>query len=139
MAELKVHGVGVATADPELKYIGVNKIPVCNVNLAFNRSFKKADSNEWEKETAYMRAQIFGRRAESMADLVKKGSPVFVDGYMVQNNWENAEGEKRMAFVVTVREFYLCKKFTKNDNEDTPKQEKVLVNTGTSTDDEIPF
>lgn len=136
MAELKVHGVGIATVDPELKHIGPKKTAVCNVNLAFNRSFKKGD--DWEKETTYMRTQIFGNRAEMMASLVKKGTPVFVDGYIAQNNWTNDAGEKRMAFVLTIREFQVCQKFSKNENGNG-SSEKVPVNTSVGDNDDIPF
>ena len=138
MAELKVHGVGIATADPELKRIGEKNTPVCNVNLAFNRSFKKGD--EWEQETAFMRIQVFGNRAERMASSVKKGTPVFVDGHITQNNWVNDAGEKRMALVLTVRDFQICQKIPKNgkgkSNDNSPQ---VPVNASTGENDEIPF
>ena len=136
MAELKVHGVGIATADPEFKRIGEKNTPVCNVNLAFNRSFKKGD--EWEKETAYMRAQVFGNRAERMAETVKKGSPVFVDGYVSQNNWTNDKGEKRSTLVLSIRDFQVCEKFSKKTSP-TENQENVPVNASTGSNDDIPF
>ena len=134
MAELKVHGVGIATADPEFKLIGIKNTPVCTVNLAFNRSFKKGD--EWEQETTYIRAQVFGNRAERMSEIVKKGLPIFVDGHISQNNWENKEGEKRSVLILSVRDFQVCQKFAKSE----PKtQEDVPVNANTGGDDDIPF
>ncbi len=141
MAELNVHGVGVATADPELKFIGDDKTPVCNVNLAFNRSYKKKGSDKWEQETAFMRAQVFGRRAETMAGLVKKGLPVYINGHVTQSNWTSEAGDKRMALLITVHDFQMCQKFVKSNNNNSssnePKQE-VPVNVP-NTDDDIPF
>jgi single-strand DNA-binding protein len=136
MAELKVYGVGIVRVDLELSYIGPNKTPVCNVNLAFNRSYKKDE--DWKQETTYLRAQVFGNRAEKMAELLKKGQPVYVDGYLVQNNWTDKEGNKRTTFVATVREFQLCQKFEKNGNN--KQEERVPVNASTGDENaDIPF
>lgn len=139
--ELKAHGVGNATADPELKFLP-NNTGVCNVTLAFNRSFKKGD--EWVKETTYMRVQMFGKRAEQMAEKVKKGTPVMVDGYIIQNNWETDDGEKRTMLLMTARDFAVCERFSKNGNNENSdkntKKAEVPVNSAVAeSDDDIPF
>jgi len=86
MAELMVTGVGVATADPELRNVGQNGTMVCTVNLAFNRSFRKRDDKEWQNEVCFVRAQVWGARANKMAELVKKGQPIYVCGYLKQDS-----------------------------------------------------
>lgn len=136
--ELKAHGVGTATVDAKLKHIGDNQTAVCNVSLAFNRSYKKGD--EWQQETAFLRVQLFGARAERMSQQVKKGTPVFVEGHLTQNNWTTKDGETRTAFVLTVRNFEICQRPAKkdDDNNTTTKEAEVPVNASVS-DDEIPF
>jgi single-strand DNA-binding protein len=116
MAELSVFGVGVATADPELRYVGQNKTALCTVNLAFNRSFRDKEQN-WQTEACFLRAQVWGNRAEKMAELVKKGQPIYVSGYMKQDSWENDDGQKRVSYSLSVRDFQLCAKNGKNKDE----------------------
>lgn len=110
MAELSVHGIGVATADPELRFIGEGKTAVCVVNLAFNRSFKSKGSDDWKQETCFIRAQTWGVRAETMNKLVKKGQPISISGSLKQDRWDDKEGQKKVAYTINVRDFELCVK-----------------------------
>jgi len=112
MAAMTVFGIGVATADSELKYVGDKKSAVCSVNLAFNRNWKDGQG-EWQKEACFMRAQVWGARAERMAELVKKGQPIYVSGYLKQDNWEK-DGQKRVAFSISIQDFQVCAKNAKN-------------------------
>lgn len=108
MAELGVFGVGVATADSELRHVGESKTAVCSVNLAFNRSFQDKDK-QWQKEPCFIRAQVWGARAERMAELVKKGQPMYVCGHLKQESWEK-DGQKRVSYSINLRDFQLCEK-----------------------------
>jgi len=118
MAELGVFGVGVATADPELRIVGDNNASVCTVNLAFNRSYQ--DKNKkWQSEPCFLRAQVWGARADRMVELVKKGQPIYVSGYLKQDSWEK-EGVKKVSYSINLRDFQLCVKGgKKNSTSDT--------------------
>lgn len=144
MGALNVFGVGVATADPELKFVGASKIALATVNLAFNRSFKKGDT--FEKEVSFVKVNVWGKRAERFAELVAKGKPVFVSGHMRQENWTTDDDQKRSVLTLVLTEWQLVEKFTngsdKNTNEpaasnaQTPAQEPVGASTG---DEDVPF
>ena len=138
MAELMVYGVGVATADPELKHVGDNKTAVCTVNLAFNRSFRNKE-DKWQSEPCFVRAQVWGGRAERMAELVKKGQPIYVCGYMKQDSWENDDGQKRVAYSISIRDFQLCEKNNKKKNEPQPANATTTPTESSVDDDSIPF
>lgn len=116
MAELGVCGVGVATADPELRTVGEKKTPVCTVNLAFNRSYQDKNQ-EWQSEPCFLRVQVWGARANRMNELVKKGQPLYICGYLKQDNWEK-DGQKRVSYSVTLRDFQLCQKNGKKKTSD---------------------
>ena len=142
MAEASIVGICVATADPELKTVGENST-VCTVNLAFNRSYKDKD-NEWQNEPCFLRAQVWGNRANKMFELVKKGQPLYVNGYLKQDTWTDKDsGKKRTSHSVTLRDFQLCVKTGKQDGA------KNTGNTNTSTtkpqeaapvgNDDVPF
>lgn len=137
MAELGVFGVGVATADPELRQVGEKKTSVCTVNLAFNRSYK--DSNgEWQTEPCFLRAQVWGARAERMAELVKKGQPIYICGYMKQDTWEQ-EGKKRVSHSVTLRDFQVCTKNGKKKNESPTQSVAAATSPAEAGDESVPF
>lgn len=138
MAELGVFGVGVATADPELRQVGDKKTSVCSVNLAFNRGYKDKNG-EWQNEPCFLRAQVWGARAERMSELVKKGQPVYICGYMKQDTWEQ-EGKKRVSYSVTLRDFQLCEKNGKKKaDQNTGGSKETAATVEPSTDDSIPF
>ena len=139
MAELGVFGVGVATADPELRHVGEKQTAVCTVNLAFNRSYQNSSRDGWETEVCFLRAQVWGTRAERMAELVKKGQPIYVCGYMKQDSWEQ-DGKKRVSYSITLRDFQICVKNGKKKN-DQQSSNATSVPAESSVDDnnEIPF
>lgn len=135
MAELGVFGVGVATADAELRTVGEKEASVCSVNLAFNRSYRDKNK-EWQQEPCFIRAQVWGARAERMAELVKKGQPVYVCGYLKQDTWEK-DGKKRVSYSINMRNFELCVRNSKSKNE--PKKATATVKPEVEDNDEIPF
>ena len=138
MAELGVFGVGVATADPELRTVGQNGTSVCTVNLAFNRSYRDKDQ-KWQQEPCFLRAQVWGTRAKRMAELVKKGQPIYVCGYMKQDSWEK-DGQKRVSYSITLRDFQLCER---NGKKKAGEPKSATTNTVSTPppvdDDDIPF
>lgn len=147
MGSLNVFGVGVATADPELRFVGDNKTALATVNLAFNRSFKKDD--KFEKEVSFLKVSVWGKQAERFAELVAKGKPIYVKGHVRQENWDSKEGQKRSAITLVLQEWQLVEKFTngndgsKNTNEpatskaQAPAQEPVVASAG--GDEDVPF
>lgn len=147
MGALSVFGVGVATADPELRFVGENKTALATVNLAFNRSYKKDE--KFVQEASFLKVSVWGKRAERFAELVAKGKPVYVNGYVRQENWNSDEGQKRSAITLVLTEWQLVEKFANGSgsgknttesatsNAQTPAQEPVAANAG--GDDEVPF
>lgn len=147
MGALSVFGVGVATADPELRFVGANKTALATVNLAFNRSFKKDD--KFEKETSFMKVAVWGKRAERFAELVTKGQPLFVNGYVRQENWTTEDGSKRSALTLVLIDWQIVEKFTSNkannqnanqadtSTQQPSQQEPIAANVGGEED--VPF
>ncbi len=138
MAELSVFGVGVCTADPELRTVGENKTSVCSVNVAFNRSFKNKE-DEWQNEPCFLRTQVWGARAKRMADLVRKGQPIYICGYMKQDTWDD-NGKKRISYSITLKDFQLCERNGKKKAEQQPVSTPSDSGGSSAGDDsDIPF
>lgn len=84
----KVFLIGNLTRDPELKAIS-SGIKVCSFSVATNRVWK--DKNGQRQEAAdYHNVVVFGRQAETVAEYMKKGSQVMVEGRMQTRSWDDA-------------------------------------------------
>lgn len=146
MPELSVYGCGVATTDAELRQVGDNGNCVCSVNLAFNRSYKDAEG-KYQQESCFIKVTMWGKRAEKMADLVKKGRLVSVTGYLKQEKWTTKEGVNRTAHVLMARDFQMCEKFKRADSVpdengavDNGKKEAAATASNVPVlDDDVPF
>ena len=86
--------IGNLTRDPELRSLP-SGIKVCSFSLATNRVWK--DKNGVRQESAdYHNVVVFGRQAETVAQYMKKGSSILVEGRMQTRSWEDkTSGEKK--------------------------------------------
>lgn len=99
----KVLLMGNLTRDPQLSYLP-SQTPVVEFGLAVNRVFKKQDGTEG-KETCFVDCQMFGKRAEAIQKYVKKGDPLFVEGRLKLDQWQDQDGNKRSRLRVFVENF----------------------------------
>lgn len=86
--------IGNLTRDPELRALpGGTK--VCSFSVATNRVWK--DKNGGRQESAdYHNIVVFGRQAEIVAQYMKKGSSILVEGRMQTRSWDDKNsGEKK--------------------------------------------
>jgi single-strand DNA-binding protein len=86
--------IGNLTRDPELKSLP-SGIKVCSFSIATNRVWK--DKNGAKQESAdYHNVVVFGRQAETVAQYMKKGSSIMVEGRMQTRSWDDKNsGEKK--------------------------------------------
>lgn len=86
--------IGNLTRDPELRSLP-SGIKVCSFSLATNRVWK--DKSGTRQESAdYHNVVVFGRQAETVAQYMKKGSSILVEGRMQTRSWDDkASGEKK--------------------------------------------
>ncbi|MES2416429.1 MAG: single-stranded DNA-binding protein [Patescibacteria group bacterium] len=86
--------IGNLTRDPELKSLPTG-IKVCSFSLATNRVWK--DKNGAKQESAdYHNVVVFGRQAETVAQYMKKGNSMLVEGRMQTRSWDDkGTGEKK--------------------------------------------
>lgn len=86
--------IGNLTRDPELRSLP-SGIKVCTFSLATNRVWK--DKNGAKQESAdYHNIVVFGRQAETVAQYMKKGNSILVEGRMQTRSWDDkTSGEKK--------------------------------------------
>ena len=90
----KVIIIGNLTRDPELKALP-SGIKVATFSLATNRVWK--DSNGAKQEAVdFHNIVVFGKQAETVAQYMKKGSSLLVEGRLQTRSWEDKNsGEKK--------------------------------------------
>jgi single-strand DNA-binding protein len=100
----KVFLYGNLTRDPELKALPGGS-QVANFGIATNRSFKDKNGQRQEA-TEFHNVVAFGRTAEVIAQYVKKGRPLFIDGRITTRSWDDKEtGKKNYRTEIIVENF----------------------------------
>ena len=99
----KVLLLGNLTRDVELKYTPSNTA-VANIGLAINRQWKNRDG-EAAEETVFVDCEAWGRQAEVMNEYLAKGRPVFIEGRLKLDQWEDQQGNPRKKMKVVVENF----------------------------------
>ncbi len=85
----KVFLMGNLTRDVEVRQAGSTQ--VANIGLAVNRRFRTQDGQNRE-ETTFVDCEAWGRTAEVMAQYLSKGRPVFIEGRLRLDQWQDKDG-----------------------------------------------
>lgn len=95
MASLnKVMLIGNLTRDPEVRYTPKGSA-VADIAIAVNRVYT-ADNGERREEVTYVDVVLWARLAELAGQFLHKGRPVFIEGRLQMDSWEDkATGQKR--------------------------------------------
>jgi len=89
--------IGNLGSDPEMKY-GQNGSGRLQMNVAVNQRTRV--EGEWTEKTEWVRCTVFGARAESLANHLRKGMRVFVSGRLEARPWTSNQGELRAGLEV---------------------------------------
>jgi single-strand DNA-binding protein len=90
----KVILVGNLTRDPELRYTPKG-MAIAKIGLAVNRNWT-SESGEKKEEVTFVDVDIFGRTAENVAQYMKKGRPILIEGRLRLDQWDDKQtGQKR--------------------------------------------
>jgi single-strand DNA-binding protein len=100
----KVMLMGNLTRDPQLKFLP-NQTAVAEFGIACNRKFKGADGAERE-EVSFFDITAFGKTGEVINQYFTKGKPIFIEGRLKYDSWEDKNGGgKRSRVTVVVENF----------------------------------
>jgi single-strand DNA-binding protein len=98
----KVILLGNLTRDVEVKQVGTTSVG--KLGLAVNRKFTTA-GGETREEVTFVDCEAWGKTAEIMAKYLSKGRPVFIEGRLKLDQWEDKEGKKQSKLKVVVDNF----------------------------------
>jgi single-strand DNA-binding protein len=100
----KVFLMGNLTRDPELR-VTPKGTSICQFALAINRKFKM-ESGESREEVIFVDVEAWGKQGETIAKFVTKGRPLFVEGRLRLDQWEDKNTkEKRSRMKVVLEQF----------------------------------
>src|SRR5881394_2797591 len=90
----KVILLGNLTRDPEVRYTPKGTA-VAELGMAVNRIYT-AENGEKREETTFVDVTLWGRTAEIAGEYLKKGRPVFIEGRLQLDTWDDKQsGQKR--------------------------------------------
>ena len=93
--------MGNLTRDVELKHTPSN-MAVAAVGIAVNRRYRTREGEDRE-ETTFVDCEAWGRTAEVMNQYLTKGSPVFLEGRLKLDQWQDREtGQNRSKLKVVI-------------------------------------
>lgn len=125
MSELRVPNVnfviisGRATRDPTLSYTE-GGTAFMYVNTAVNRNYKD-QQGEWQQEVAFLSVAVWGKLAERMAERIKKGTPIVVQGRLT--TYTKEEGDfKRTHTHITANTIQILEKLSQYTGSDIPPE-----------------
>jgi single-strand DNA-binding protein len=100
----KVILIGNLTRDPELRYTPQG-VAIAKIGLAVNRTWKN-EAGETKEEVTFVDVDAFRRQAETLAQYLKKGSPLMVEGRLKLDQWDDKQtGQKRSRLGVVLEGF----------------------------------
>jgi single-strand DNA-binding protein len=98
--------IGNLTRDPELRYTPKGTA-VTEIGLAVNRIYSGEDG-EKKEETTFVDVTLWARQAEIAGQYLRKGRPVFIEGRLQLDTWDDKQtGQKRSRLRVVAENLQL--------------------------------
>ena len=85
--------IGNLGRDPEMRYTPSGQA-VTQFSVATNRNYRDPQG-EWQSETEWFRVVVWGDQGERVAEYLRKGHKVYVEGRIQTRQWEDQSGAKR--------------------------------------------
>ena len=98
--------MGNLTRDPDVRYTPKGTA-VAEISLAINRRWND-DAGQKQEETTFVECTLWGRQAEIAGQYLKKGRPLFVEGRLHLDTWDDKQsGQKRSKLKVVAENIQL--------------------------------
>ena len=96
--------IGNLTADPELRWTQ-SGVPVADFTVASTPRTYDRNAGEWrDGDTLFMRCSVWRETAENVAESLRKGMRVIVQGRLTQRSYDTQQGERRTVVELQVDE-----------------------------------
>ena len=147
----KVILLGNLTRDPEVRYTPKGSA-VCDLGIAVNRVYT-TEGGERREEVTFVDVVLWARLAEIAGEYLRKGRPVFIEGRLQMDSWDDKQtGQKRTKLRVVGESMQLLGGRPGGATGETADEDRAAPSAGSKTaappksarptqpdDDEIPF
>jgi single-strand DNA-binding protein len=147
----KVILLGNLTRDPEVRYTPKGSA-VCDLGIAVNRVYT-TEGGERREEVTFVDVVLWARLAEIAGEYLRKGRPVFIEGRLQMDSWDDKQtGQKRTKLRVVGESMQLLGGRPGGAAGENPEGDRPATSAGGKTagppksaapdapdDDEIPF
>jgi len=93
---------GNLTRDPEMRYTPKGSA-IASFTLAVNRRWK-SETGETKEEVSFIDVEAWDKRAEVIAQYLKKGKPFLVEGRLKQDTWEDKNTHQKQSKLKVILE-----------------------------------
>jgi len=137
----KVILVGNLGRDPELRYTPQGT-PVCSFSMATNER-RKDKNGEMQDQTTWFKVTLWNRQAETAAQYLQKGRPVYIEGRLRVEEYTDRDGKQRHSLEVNATDMQFIGG-GRNEGGEAPMERAAAAPGGArepadSADDDIPF
>lgn len=136
----KIILVGNLGRDPELRYTPQGT-PVCSFSMATNER-RKDKTGEMQDQTTWFKVTLWNRQAETAAQYLQKGRPVYIEGRLRVEEYTDRDGKQRHSLEVNATDM----QFIGGARSEEPPMERAAAAPGGTSpaepdlaDDDIPF
>jgi single-strand DNA-binding protein len=114
----KVILAGNLTRDPELRYTPKGTA-VAKIGLAVNRTWTGEDGQKKE-EVSFIDVEAWGRQGEVIAQYMKKGRPLLIEGRLKLDTWEDKNTKQKVSKLKVVLESFSFIDSNRGEGGDAP-------------------
>ena len=133
--------VGRLTRDPNVAFTQKGQA-VCRCDIAVNRRYLDATTNEWKDDTVFVPIVVWGAAADRCKDRLKKGTPVSIEGRLTMSEYtDKTTGQTRKSLQVTARRIQILESAAAGGayNDGAQAAAKDDVPTTEVMEDDVPF
>lgn len=129
--------------DPEIRQMP-NGNSVCNFSIATSETWKDKNTGEKRERTEWHNCVSFGKQGEIIAQYVKKGDQIYIEGKIQTDEYEK-EGQKHYRTKINLSSFSFIGSNSNNSGGYNQKSSNngyvnpKYDNTSQDYDDQIPF
>ena len=100
-----LNAIGNISANAEVKYLATGD-PLLSFNFALNSGFGEKQVTTW------LRCTLFGKRAETLAPMLLKGTKIGITGEITNRKWVDKDGSEKYSLECNIRDITLLGKPT---------------------------
>lgn len=129
---------GNVGSDPELRTLDAGRAAL-SLSIATSESWKDKTSGERKTRTDWHRVVFYGRLAETVAEYVKQGDLLYVEGVQRTRDYEDSNQVKRNITEVIADKFKMWSKTRKGDDQGENEPAAQGAASAEDQDLDVPF